>query len=295
MEIKISVNGKEFPVGYKLLLIIAKNIPPRPQYSKLAKGLVGIGINSISRAVIASNNVALFGYYSLPVKIMYDLYFHASKEILQALVGNDRFLLGTPDETGIPDEIIEDFAQSDDPDLLVRVASKIYQLKWVSAYSRGIIWEIKNPTRKLLLHLKNHPDQEVRKAYCKAMHTLKSKYDHDLPEEYIPTIEEAIKAGIEPHYIKLAKMRSQDIIPVVNSGRAMLREVASRLDEIEDESVRKAVCETLVRHPDPQILLDMIHGSMSESILNILAEDSEPDVAATAKNKAGKFLVNQKN
>lgn len=52
MEMKLTINGREYPIHYKMLMAIAENLPSGENYASLAKSLVALDITSLTEEIL---------------------------------------------------------------------------------------------------------------------------------------------------------------------------------------------------------------------------------------------------
>lgn len=258
-DVKLVIDGREFPVSCLLLSTLAYRLPDDCNYNDLAKALVDLGIPSITSGVIRS--------IKLDRNTMDSIWDGGDMDHRRDLIKKNEFL------KMLTDKQAEDIIEDNDPEILQQVASFAELL--FPDNNADEKTEISDKTRKKLLdHIASHKDRAIRNTLWE---------NSEIPMEYVPSFAQYVENRLMPTYGAM-RISSRDLPLLKKCDRQMLETIAENIDVIEDKVARLKVCEYIVDLPDPYIRYTLASNSFApEKILKKLMDDEDRDIARMAE------------
>lgn len=259
VDAKLIVNGNEFPIHYKMLSVIADNLPDSRHYAPLAHALLALDVPSITLGLIRNDALSLDDLDAIWEK--------GDLDLRRRLVDENIF------RSNLTDAQAEQIIAINDSEILkslARYAERLYPDKGKKQAMRlsGKMADA------LLEFMANHSDGDVRRELAE---------NYDVPAKFRPSFAEMVKMGIVIWHGLVDDMTQDDLDLLSISPLEILKTVANSVEDIKDSEVREKVIDFLCSHPDPAIRLELAENSAApHSALRRLTEDSDLDVVQAA-------------
>lgn len=262
-DVKLVINGREFPLYYKMLASLAQEVPDNANYRPLIKALLDLDIPSITSELVRRG--------LLDGEEMDAVWEKGNIDARRRLTDSVLFLKNLTDAQAR--EII-DLGDVEILKHIAKNAERLYpsrkdenQAKCLSGQMADALFEF----------ISGHPDSDVRNELWDNRYAP-AKFKAAFRER---VINRDFQWRIEPD-----NMGMDDLDVLKSCALNILSSIADSVEDIRDRKVRARVVEFLYDHPDPQIRLQLAENiSAPESALRKLASDPDQDVArAAAKN-----------
>ncbi|MBQ9452727.1 MAG: hypothetical protein IJU65_05480 [Desulfovibrio sp.] len=253
--------GKKVQLGYRLLKVLAENLPEEKEYTELTEALLELGMPSISEELIGN---------SLLTKAQYDtLWENGNLDVRRSLVDEEDFL------ANLSDAQAQDIINMNDPKMFESVA-RWAELLYPDEKNEQAIRLSGSMADSVLEHISTHPDSNVRAELVG---------NASAPAKFLPSLRHCIEQGMSRH-IPLVGMSSDDVDALAHAPLDTLEYVAGNVEEIRSRTVRREVAKVLIAHPDPSVRLALAENCKApEFVLKALLNDPDVDVASTARKK----------
>lgn len=262
-DVKLVINGQDFPLYYKMLQNIADNLPEEENYVPLAKALLSLDYPSITREIITKDLLA-----SEDLDVVWE---KGNIDLRRKLTDTTSFL------KNLTDVQAQEIINLNDPEILGNVASEaelLYPDDEDETQARRLSGKMADA---LMETISKHPDSEVRgKLWANS----------SAPAKFKPALAEIIKTMDFGWSLDLSTMTMEDMEALANATRRNLLSVANNVENIKDKKVRAKVVEFLCQYPDPEVRLELAENySAPKSALRKLIHDHDQDVARTASER----------
>lgn len=255
MDVKVVVNGQEFPVGYRFVRMLAKIIDctKRKNYP-LARALAKCGHPYVVIPLIEGDKLFQEDYDAQ--------WKSGERNIRLALLKNSAFL------ERASQDIIRDVLVYGDEEILLSLTRNISSIDGIWQTFEGITG-LSQEGWHLLRFLKYHHLKSVRREYAKVGW---------LPDGLFMNFEETRRVGAPLMEFPLENMSSGDSQLINLDDRAECLWLASHIGKIRNLEAIRTVCLKLARHPDPQIRLGLARNIRTPNyILKILLRRKNED------------------
>jgi len=256
--ITLTVSGKAYPINYKLLVALAQNMPEGDEYSNLASELCALGIPSVSEILIRRDLISCKQYDSL--------WAGGNIDIRRALAHDCDFI------AHLNDQQAHDLMADNDRRALKSVASLADLLYPDARTGQGD--RLSGETADTLIKfIRDHEDPEVRRSLAE---------NADAPAKFLPPLKDSLNH--DSARFSLRNMTRDDLPLLATAYRNALKNIAFRIEEISDKSLKVDVGKYIAAHTDPQVRLLLAENLNTPlDVLLILLKDGEPDVVSTAR------------
>lgn len=266
-NIKVVINGEEFPVGYSFLRQFADNFPQHIKYAGLAKSLVKLK-NPPLVALLFHNASS-----ELDSSEMDELWEIGDLSVWRTMADEPFFV------ASLTDSQIREIIRRNDAKVLKRIAKNIQHLLQLELKYKGIERRASQEMIDTLLnHLRNSPIREVKATIMN---------NQFLPEAMKPVFKDYMEAGIYefPHE-RLKTMTEADFKYLEYMDRDQLIRLSEGLYELENKRIKKKVVEYLCTHPNTEVRYQMAKNrSLRGLARKMLENDPEKDIAEIARNE----------
>lgn len=258
-DIKLVVNGQDFPVNYELLRHIASRIPDTPPYTPLVKALLNLEIPSITAHLV--------GHEYLEVEDLDAVWEMGEPGLRRELARTSKF------RCNLTDRQAEEIMEANDPAMLIPLA------EWAEEFcetddKKGKSRLAPKMAKKLLQFVASHPDREVQQAL------LENPF---CPKKWRRPFREIISMGLEPDTETIAGFEAADLPLLPHLSLDVLQDLARYVEEINDGKMREKVVEFLCQHRDPAVRMSLAgNGNAPKDVLKKLSKDADGDVALEA-------------
>lgn len=274
-NITLTLNGRKFRLGYRLLAAIAANFPAGEQseeqyeqYHGIALAILSLGVPSLTEKLIACD--------ALPLSTLHELWQNGPIQLHRRLLENRRMV------ATLTIEEAECIIRENDRQCLMSLARLSPLLPWMWAMRDGITRTLPMQTWLLLGHMRRSEYQEVKRILYQKAAEL-NLFGGPFPP---PSPLEAIACRVPLECISFRNLQPDELPLVMALSNSVLTALARAIDSIAHDRVRESCRELLSRHQDPAIRLAMIEGAGPLSpTLSLLAGDAEPDVASLAARR----------
>lgn len=259
-DVKIVINGKEFPIYYHILFKIAEDFPDDAHYTDLAKALIDLDIPSITEELVST--------LDLDTDTLDDLWQKGDVDLRTHLLKNEVFLKNLTDMQA--NDIISsnnevmlktiaewcEYLYPDDDDSACRLSGKM-----ADALMANIINSSSPAVRRALMH------------------------NSSTPTKFLPSFRECIENGIQKFNNEIISSINIDDVPLLNDlSRKTLKQIANAVEDIESIKAKKAVINFLASHHDPSIRLELAENNAAPTYaFKLLLNDNDADIVQTAK------------
>lgn len=260
---KIIIAGKEFPLSFKLLEKIAANLAGDENSNEIAKAILDLGVPSLTEDLIEGN--------SLSSEDIDRLWATGELNVRRLLANHPGLWLSLSNQQA------KEILDLDDPVILAGMC------EWAEILTGQDSDEEENPrlsesmVEALFEHVSSHENPHVRQALL----------DNPLaPEEFLPKFRDFVKTGVYPEDsdILISLIEPEDVPTLARAPLKLLKEIAARIEEIEDKTARKEAANFLAAHPDMGVRLELAENPEApKAALKHLAKDAEAEVAAAAR------------
>ena len=261
-EAKLIINGREFPIHYKLLKVIADDLPSGEQYAGVAKALLDLDIPSITQA--------LTGNETLTTEDRDGLWEKGNLDIRRSLVDEGAF------RKNLSDAQAEQIIALNDSEILKSLANWAEELYPDEDEEQALRLSGKMADA-LLEFMASHDDESVRRALAENSQT---------PAKFRPKFGEMLKKGLDFGDSAIAAMTMEEVDLLQNASLENLKTVANSVENIEDKKVRARVMDFLCSHPDPAVRLSLAENfAAPQSAMERLTKDEDADIARAAEEQ----------
>lgn len=263
ITLRFEEQDKTFTVNYTLLKSLAYSLDSdMPQFKELVECLLAENIPSIDVRIAEHIDTDDEGFRG----IVDTLWARGNRHVRRKLSHKGFF-------HHLTDEQARDIISDNDVNVLEDVAN------WAEVFCEESLPRLSlEVAEELVRHVSSHPDSIVRKRFVQ---------NPDMPDGYLE-LADCIKAGSLPKK-HLKKLSLDDVKLLENAPEDLLEDIADDLERIALRKVRIAVGKLLAGHRDPDIRLALAKNNMAPlEVLQILIDDTEPDVVATAKASMAK-------
>lgn len=262
-DVKLVINGQEFPLYYKMLLSIAENLPNEDNYKPLVQALLALDIPSVTYELVIRELLNREEMDAVWAKGVIDS--------RRGLAESNSFL------KNLTDAQAREMIDLDDSEILKNVA-RYAEVLYPDDDDKDQAARLSGQMADTLLEfISEHPNSVVRERLMD---------NTEAPEKFRPRFAEMIKKRDVGWINDLSTFRSEDIEALNDTSLANLKVVAGNVEDIKDKQVRAQVVELLCGHPDPIVRLELAENySAPKSALRKLVHDPDRDVAATAAER----------
>ena len=271
-DIMIIINGSEHACGYELARALAENLPESKAYDAIAEDLLALGIPSITERLAEREGLGMSALDAI--------WESGDIDIRRKLARNESFRLSMTDRQA------QDIMDDDDISTLISLAMDardLYPDPDCGCTTRLSI----EAANRLMEHMITHRDPLVWQAL--ADHVFAIRHFPPAVQARIRTLPgkclsrfSGEHSGLRAH-LSLDTMYYDDIMRMDKAPRCALEYIAQNIEDIRDRRVRSITAKKLAGHADPLIRLTLAQNPrVHRLILEDLACDSEPDVAAAA-------------
>lgn len=259
-NVQLIVNGREFPVHYRLLLAIVEHFPEEEHYGELARALAALNLPSITENLIDS-----------PLLDQQDrdaLWAAGDPDTRRNLIATSAFL------RHLTDAQARDILAADDPDMLESIARGANRLYPDSAGRQGT--RLSGAMADALLeHAAHSRYPAVRQTLAEHRNT---------PRKFRPSFRECVASGFSLQDMDISNLQPANVDLLGTASRETLQSFANVVERIENHAARQGVIDMLCAHPDPAVRLELAENRQApRSALQRLLEDAEPDVSLAAR------------
>ena len=257
-SITLTEGGRAYPLNYRLLVALAENLPDDGVYDDLAAELIDLGIPSVTEKLVRRG--------SLTLKQRDALWAGGNIDVRRALINENDFL------ARLTDQQAHDLIADNDVEALKRVAA-FSELLYPDGDNDQADRLSGKTADELITFIRDHEDSEVRKELAENVST---------PAKFLPPLSDSIRHG--SCRLNLKGMRGDDLSLLGTASSDALENIANNIEDIPDRALRREVGSFLAGHVDPAVRLELAENSNAPlSVLRLLLKDSEPDVAAAAR------------
>ncbi len=277
--ITITINGSEHACGYELVKALAENLPQGKAYDALAEDLLALGIPSITERLAERE--------SLGMSALDAIWESGDIDIRRKLARNESFRLSMTDRQA------QDIMEDDDISTLVSIAMDardLYPDPDCGSTPRLSI----DAANRLMEHMIAHRDPLVWQALAENAFAVRH-FPSAIRSRIRPLLGKCLCRFSEEHsglhdYLCLNRMYYDDIMRMDRAPRCALEYIAQNVEDIRDRRVRSIAAKRLAAHADPLIRLALAQNPCAPGpVLESLASDGDPDVAAAAAETIGEL------
>ena len=259
-EVKLNVNGQDFPIHYQMLSMIAENMPDGKSYAPLVQALLGLDIPSITVSLIDND--------TLTTTDLDRIWEKGDLDARRKLMDTATF------RKNLTDAQAEEILRLNDSEMLETLARYVEEL-YPHENDKQAMRLSGKMADKLLESMANHPDFSVRKQL---------ERNAQAPAKFKPTLAEMAKHGSLYWGSDISGLTMQDLEALKEIPLDSLKNIARNIEDIEDKGARAAVADWLCSSKDPAVRLELAENRRApQAILRRLAEDADLDVANAAR------------
>lgn len=258
--IYFSGQDKKFQFNYRMLRSFAQHFPTDKKYSDLAKGLISLGISSITCEIL---NREVLKRSDLDA-----LWATGTLRLRSQLLDDEGFFCS------ITDKQAQDILASGDSRMFF-TAARLIHLFWKPETPEGKRRISRQMEDALLEGIKNFPDPIVNKL---------------ITSECVRPASFIFPSGGYPSNSggRFAELTEDDVKLLPYLPVATVADLADDFGTVADFSVRTMLIEHLLGHEDPSVRLNLSTSEiLPDWALEKLAHDPEPDVADAAQKTLG--------
>lgn len=262
-DVKLVINGQNFPLYYRMLQIIADNLPEEESYAPLAEALLSLGYPSITRKII---NKDLLG--SEDMDAIWD---KGDIDLRRELTDTSSFL------KNLTDAQAQEIINLNDPEILGNIAMEA-ELLYPDDEDENQARRLSGKMADALMEfISRHPESEVKGKFWE---------NSSAPAKFKPPLAEMIKNRDLSWRLDVSAMTMEDIEALNNTSQGNLIAIANNVEDIKDKKVRAKVAELLCQYPDPEVRLELAENySAPKNVLRKLSHDCDQDVARAASKR----------
>lgn len=261
--IRFTEDGKEFPITNSMLKSIARACPKGPLGKVLGSALIALGIPSVTEELLDGD--------FLTIEDRDAIWAAGDIDVRRRLIQDRDFL------AQLTDIQAREIVEMDDVEMLQAVGrwnEYLYPARDGGFRISGAAAD------SLMEHIRNHENSSVRAALANNSIT---------PLRFVPPLEECIRNNYEMRGYPIAALSEEEISLFKGKSREMLAVLAYRVEEIKDTAARNAAVTLLATHPDPEVRLALAENYEAPRLaFEMLASDTDPEIAALATEKLGK-------
>lgn len=260
-DVKIIINGKEFPLYYQMLYEMAIRFPKEVRYVALEKALIDLNIPSITEKLIERND-------ELPAEMMDEVWKNGDMYIRRTLLNSEQFIIN------LSDEQVQDIIDADDKEMLkLIVKNNKYFFRDKGKKCTRLSVNLEN---ELIQYMYRNLDDE----------TLKDIWDNsNTPPKYLPKFQEYyFEKNHKDFAINIISGIKKDDVPTLaHFPPLFLIKIAEHIDKIRSKNAQEKTAEFLATHADPGIRMALARNdSAPNSALLLLKKDKDRDIARAA-------------
>lgn len=259
-DVKLTINGEEFPVHYKLLCQLARFLPDDAKYLPILRALVALEIPSITYE-LADKEV-------LTIEERDKLWEKGDRQIKRLLADESKF------RKNLTDAQAEEIIELNDSEILSSIAGYCEQL-YPSSDDEQAMRLSGKMADQLLEFLLKHPNDNVRDRLAG---------NSDTPAKFRIPVSEMIENGMDAFRSTGEMLTEADLEALPKANAEMLKSIANSVEHIKDREVRQKVIDFLCASPDPAVRMELAENSWApKSALEKLVNDPDADVALAAR------------
>lgn len=259
--LRLTDGGKEFAFPYSLLKILADDYPDDPHCAELGNALLDLGIPSITERLVDKE--------FLTMEQRDAIWESGDVDVRRRLLHVVDFI------SRLTDAQARDLVEMDNVKMLETVGEWADELYPGPGERKRLL---KASRDMLIKHIRTHKNVKVREALLNSCVFFDKRYTAPLSKH--------IKNGCRLTWHIFEDATMADILALEGQSRKILVGLAENIEDISNPKVLKAAVAILAAHPDPEVRLALVkNDSAPRFALELLTQDADPEIAATAKDK----------